>query len=93
LALLEAWSAGLPVIASAVGGIPDLITHGTNGLLFPSGDEDALVAGLAALLAAPDRAQCMAEIARQEVRERYSLHRMADEYNHHYQSLLNSTSG
>lgn len=93
LVLLEAWSAGLPAIASAVGGVPDLITHGANGLLFPPGDEDALVAGLTELLAAPDRARRMGEIARQEVRERYSLHRMADEYNRHYQSLLNGVSG
>src|SRR5262249_6549454 len=46
LAILEAWAAGLPVVASAVGGVPDLIEHSRTGLLFQSGNESELVAHL-----------------------------------------------
>ena len=48
--LLEAGNASLPVIASNVGGIPEVITDEATGLLFPSGDVDALAKGLERLL-------------------------------------------
>jgi glycosyltransferase involved in cell wall biosynthesis len=42
ISILEALSSGLPVIAAHVGGIPEIIEHGINGLLFPVGDKKAL---------------------------------------------------
>lgn len=42
LAILEACSVGIPTIGSSIGGIPEVIKHGTSGLLFPSGDSHAL---------------------------------------------------
>src|SRR5690606_40112961 len=53
IALLEACAAALPVVASDVGGNPEIIRHGATGLLFPSDDGPALQAALRCLLADP----------------------------------------
>ena len=55
--LLEACVAGIPVIASNVGGIPEVIKHGQTGLLVEPGDECALAEGLAEILGWPARTQ------------------------------------
>jgi glycosyltransferase involved in cell wall biosynthesis len=49
--VVEALAVGTPVIASAVGGVPELVRHGENGLLVPSGDVDALAEAIQRLLA------------------------------------------
>jgi len=51
IVILEAWTAGLPVVASRVGGIPSLVSEGTNGLLFESGNEAEAAGHLRSLLA------------------------------------------
>src|SRR5262249_21327275 len=56
-AVLEAWAAGVPVVASRVGGLPELIADGQTGLLFPPGDENALARALLAILGNPSLAQ------------------------------------
>ena len=56
LAILEAWAAGVPVVASRVGGVPALIDHGRTGLLFDPGDEAALARHLGDLLDDPAQA-------------------------------------
>ena len=88
LSILEAWATGLPVVASAVGGVPDLIEHGRNGLLFPSGDESALVGLLGELLRDPLRRRSLGDAGKEEVSARYDLARMAGEYDRHYRELL-----
>ena len=53
--LLEAMAAAVPVVATAVGGVPDVVRHGETGLLVPPGDPAAVAAALASLLADPER--------------------------------------
>ena len=93
LSLLEAWATGLPVIASAVGGIPAMIEHGRSGLLFQNGDEDGLVAALSEVLTDPGRARGLSRAGQAHVRKHYSLERMATRYESHYSALLSLTRG
>jgi glycosyltransferase involved in cell wall biosynthesis len=80
IAVLEAMAAGLPLVASAVGGLPALVTDGENGFLFPSGDETALRARVRALRDDPSRAARVAEAGRRLVEAKYSREAMARKY-------------
>lgn len=79
LALLEAMAAGLPIVATDVGGVGEVVQHGAAARLVPSGDEAALRAALASLLASPEEAARLGERAR-EGAERYSAARAANAY-------------
>jgi glycosyltransferase involved in cell wall biosynthesis len=67
MCILEAMAAGLPVVATAVGGIPEAITDGVDGLLVPVRDAGALAEALARVLDSPAIASRMAERARQKI--------------------------
>jgi glycosyltransferase involved in cell wall biosynthesis len=84
LSVLEAWVAELPVVASRVGGLPEIVAAGRNGFLFESGDEMGLAGALAEVLGDPGRARAMGEAGSALVRERFSLPAMAAEYGRHY---------
>lgn len=71
LGLLEAMAAGCPVVASAVGGIPDLVDHGFNGLLVPPRDPRALAEAIASLLGNPALAREMGRAARATIAARF----------------------
>jgi glycosyltransferase involved in cell wall biosynthesis len=88
LVVLEAWAAGVPVVASRVGGLVELISDGKNGLLFGSGDELALSAALEQLLLRPELGRQMAEEGRRLVESQFGVRRMASVYAAHYQELL-----
>jgi glycosyltransferase involved in cell wall biosynthesis len=64
LALLEAQALGLPVVASNVGGIPECVTDGVEGLLVPPDRPDRLARALAALIGDPERRAAMGRAAR-----------------------------
>ena len=63
IAIMEAMAAGLPVIAPAVGGIPELVERGVTGELFAAGDHDGLARHLIDLLSSPERRQKMSAAA------------------------------
>jgi glycosyltransferase involved in cell wall biosynthesis len=73
MALLEAMSWGMPVIATPVGGIPQILTHEANGLLVAPGDIAALAAAIKRLL--QDRAlrERLGSAARSTIERRFSL--------------------
>ena len=79
-ALIEAMAAGLPVVATRVGGVPDLIRHGENGFLVDVADVARMTALVVELLAQPDRAWEMGLRARQTVTERCDIERVWPRY-------------
>lgn len=89
--LLEACVAGIPTVASRVGGIPEVIEHGRSGLLFPSGDETALVRALETVLASPELGRRLAGRAQQRVESAFDVGRMASEYHRDFIELLGRT--
>ena len=73
MALLEAQAAGLPVLAGDAGGVPDIVRHGSTGVLVPEGDVAAFAAALGGLLDAPGRLPAMGEAARRTVQAEHGL--------------------
>ena len=71
MAVLEAAAQGVPVVASAVGGIPELVEHDTTGLLVPPGDVAALAGALTRLVERPDDAARMGRAAWARARQRH----------------------
>lgn len=80
MALLEAMFAGLPIVASNVGGIPGVIRDSFNGMLVPPKDATALAERLHALLRGPDAARRLGEEARVAAQAEYSVQRMGQRY-------------
>ena len=70
--VLEAMAAGVPVVASAVGGIPDQIRHGWEGILVPPDDPNALGEALGALLRDPACARRLGEAGRRRTQNEFS---------------------
>ncbi len=83
-AILEAMAGGKPVIASAVGGSPEIIRHGENGLLFPSDDDRALADAIARLYDAPVLRAELGASAKSDVAERFSVASMVRQFEKHY---------
>ena len=79
-AVLEASVTGLPVVASHVGGLPEVIQHEISGILFEPGNVPSLAAILCGLIADPQRRQQLGAAARARVSSRFSVARMAREY-------------
>jgi len=85
IVVLEAWSAGLPVVVSAVGGLVDLVEPEQTGLRFPVGDVAACAAALERLLQDPALAARCAAAGRRLAAERYAWPRVAAQHEEIYQ--------
>jgi glycosyltransferase involved in cell wall biosynthesis len=88
LVLLEAMATGLPVLSTAVGGIPDVVDHRVTGLLSQAGDRASLTRELACLSTDGSLSRQMGEAARREILQRHSVDRMASEYGVLYEGTL-----
>jgi glycosyltransferase involved in cell wall biosynthesis len=84
VALIEAMAAGRAVVATDVGGVADLVEHGTSGLLVPSGDMRALGDALARLAADPDERRRLGRNGRAHALARYRADRLADDLDRLY---------
>lgn len=87
LTLLEAMASGLPVVVTAVGGNPEIVRDGIEGLLVPRGDAHATAAAILRLLRDPAASAAMAGAARARVRKRYRIERTMQSYLDLYQRL------
>lgn len=72
-AAMETMAAGVPVVASRVGGLLDLVRDGKTGVLVPPGDASALAKALAHLIAHPGTRRVLADTARQRIRNEFTL--------------------
>jgi len=88
LVLLEAMAARKPVLATNVGGVPEVVVPGETGQLVQAGDSLAMSAGLLALLADPDRARRYGEAGRRRVEQVFTLERMLAATEHLYNGHL-----
>jgi glycosyltransferase involved in cell wall biosynthesis len=86
--VLEAHACGLPVVATAVGGIPEQIEDGRNGFLVPAGDAPALAERLTQLLSDHERRARMGHEAFEDARRRFDLRVQADAYLDWYRALV-----
>jgi glycosyltransferase involved in cell wall biosynthesis len=80
LALLEAAANGRCIVASKVGGIPEIITDNENGILVSPGDVDALAGALARALNEPERRKALGKCAEKIAQNSWSIRRTADLY-------------
>jgi glycosyltransferase involved in cell wall biosynthesis len=88
-ALLEAMTAGLPAVASHIGGVPEVIVPNQTGLLIPVGDHHALATSLRSLLNNPELRQQMGRAARERIILHFSEREMVAQTIALYRKLLN----
>ncbi len=92
IVVLEAWSAGLPVIASRIGGIPHFVEEGTDGLLFDPADEASFLEAFEGVAAHPERARSLSEMGQKKARERYDWDVIAERLIGVYEDAIRENS-
>ena len=89
LAALEAMACEVPVVASKVGGLPEVVTHGLDGYLVPPRDVPAAARFSVEILTRPDRGRSMGQQARKSARSKYCANDVIPRYEAFYQKTLN----
>lgn len=93
LAALEALSCGIPVVASAIGGIPELVDLGETGYLSPVGDVEGMAGHVLSLVSDRARWAAFSRRARERVLERFTLPPAMDRYEALYRRLVAGAAG
>jgi len=92
LAALEGMACGVPPVATQVGGVPELITHGVDGFLEPVGDISAQAAHVVELLSDDELHRKMSEAARRTAVERFATSLIIPQYERYYEETIANTS-
>jgi N-acetyl-alpha-D-glucosaminyl L-malate synthase BshA len=88
LAALEGMACGLPCIATRVGGVPELVEHGVNGLLYPVGDVAGMAHGAVEILSNQSRLETMGTAARKTAQDKFCTSRIIPMYERYYEQVL-----
>lgn len=88
--IMEAMAAGLPVIATAVGGVPEMVEDGITGILVPPRDSESLTQAILQLATAPKLREKMGDAAIERAKERFDIGNTVARYERLYLSLLQS---
>ncbi|MGC1256418.1 MAG: glycosyltransferase, partial [Candidatus Acidiferrales bacterium] len=91
LAALEAMACEVPVIASDVGGLPEVVTHGADGYLIAPRDVEAGAQDALEILTRPDRGRLMGQQARLHARAKYCANDVIPQYEKYYEKVLEQT--
>ncbi|MEE2846480.1 MAG: N-acetyl-alpha-D-glucosaminyl L-malate synthase BshA [Gemmatimonadota bacterium] len=88
LVALEAMACGAPVVASNVGGLPEVIEHGTSGYMFDVGDIDAMAEAGLRIMGDDEHWRSLSEAGRALAEERFSSARVVPQYERYYEQVL-----
>ena len=88
VALIESMAAGRPVVATRVGGVPDVVQDGVSGLLVGVGDVEGLASAVEQLINDPARGRLMGQAGRERVQRMYGAERLLRDIDALYQELL-----
>jgi glycosyltransferase involved in cell wall biosynthesis len=89
ITILEAMAAGIPIVATAVGGTPEILAGSRGGILVPSRDPDGLATAMLWLAGDAARRDAMGAAARVRLTEAFTMERMIDDYAATYRGLMN----
>jgi N-acetyl-alpha-D-glucosaminyl L-malate synthase BshA len=92
LAALEAMACQVPVLATNVGGLPEVVTHGIDGYLFEPRDVPTAAKYALDILTRPDRGRMMGEMARANARRKYCSNDIIPLYERYYEKVLNAAA-
>ncbi len=92
LALLESLACGTPVVGFATGGAPEIVRDGTDGIMTPPEDMDALLKAAITIIKSPEQRRIMGEQAAKDAAQRFSLERLGQDYEQLYEEILRSPS-
>jgi len=87
ITILEAMATGIPVVATAVGGTPEILSDGTGGILVPSRDPARMAAAIVSLAEDHRRRGALAAAARRRLETSFTIDRMVDDYARSYRGL------
>jgi len=91
VSVIEALAAGTPVVATRVGGVPDVVRDGEDGFLVEPGDSEVFAQRLAELARDPELRERFGAAGRARVFPRYAVERLVDDIDRLYRSLLSAT--